>query len=134
MNTCIFCQIVSGEKPCYKIYEDRDFLAFLDNRPFTAGHTLLIPKKHYRWVWEIKDPGLFEAAAKISRKIVQNLGVDFVSYLSLGLLIDHAHLHLIPRNYNDGLLKEQNPKKQTVNKNMLMKAAKKIMVNANKSV
>lgn len=48
MQTCVFCQIVKGESPAYKIYEDQDCLAFLDIFPSTPGHTLIIPKTHYR--------------------------------------------------------------------------------------
>ncbi len=47
MSDCIFCKMVAKELPCYKIYEDDDFLAFLDIQPIAHGHTLIIPKKHY---------------------------------------------------------------------------------------
>ena len=44
---CIFCKIIKGEIPCYKVYEDDDVLAFLDISQTTKGHTLVIPKKHF---------------------------------------------------------------------------------------
>ena len=47
MDNCIFCKIVNGEIPCYKVYEDADVLAFLDVSPVTKGHTLVIPKEHF---------------------------------------------------------------------------------------
>jgi len=52
MANCLFCQIIKGEVPCYKVYEDKDFLGFLDIYPVSNGHCLLIPKTHYRWVYE----------------------------------------------------------------------------------
>ena len=57
MENCIFCKIVSGEIPSYKVYEDNEFMAFLDVRPLNLGHTLVIPKKHYRWVWDVPNIG-----------------------------------------------------------------------------
>ena len=55
MNDCVFCQIAAGKIPCFKIYEEEGFLAFLDINPWVEGHTLVIPKKHYRWVWDMPE-------------------------------------------------------------------------------
>ena len=55
MQDCIFCKIVAGEIPCRKVYEDDNFLAFFDVRPLNLGHTLVIPKKHCRWVWDVDN-------------------------------------------------------------------------------
>ena len=52
---CIFCQIVKGEIPCNKIYEDDKVLAFLDIKPVNPGHTLVIPKKHFKTIEEINE-------------------------------------------------------------------------------
>lgn len=99
---CPFCQIVLGKRKALKIFEDEKFLAFLDKRPRNPGHTLLIPKKHFRWVWEIPYPGEY---FKVARKIVQALRKTFqtqwVISPILGDEIGHAHLHLIPRMKND---------------------------------
>ena len=57
MTDCIFCKIVNRELPCYKIYEDESFLVFLDIFPYVEGHVLVIPKKHYRWVWDVENVG-----------------------------------------------------------------------------
>ena len=66
-NNCVFCKIVKGELPCFKIYEDKDFLAFLDIAYFAESHIELIPKKHYRWLWEMPNIGrFFEVAQKIA--------------------------------------------------------------------
>ncbi|MEI7463544.1 MAG: HIT domain-containing protein, partial [Candidatus Taylorbacteria bacterium] len=57
MPSCIFCKIINKEIPANIIYEDADFLAFLDIRPLSPGHMLVIPKKHYRWVWDVPNVG-----------------------------------------------------------------------------
>jgi histidine triad (HIT) family protein len=103
MLDCPFCQIVAGEKPNFRVYEDANFLAFLDINPVVEGHTLVIPKKHHQWLWEIEVPGFFMATQKVSRMILKGLNVPFVSYLSMGLQAPHAHLHIIPRKIGDGL-------------------------------
>ena len=65
-DNCIFCKIVSGDIPSYKIYEDDEYLAFLDIAPFADGHTLVIPKKHYQFVWDVEEVGKYiEVAQKI---------------------------------------------------------------------
>ena len=98
MEECIFCKIAKGEIPSYKVYEDENFLAFLDINPLNPGHTLVIPKKHYRWVWDVDDAGeLFEVAKKIANKIKKMSNTDLVVCGSVGKDVHHAHIHLIPR-------------------------------------
>jgi len=98
MANCIFCKIVKGEIPSYKVYEDEEFLGFLDISQITDGHTLLIPKEHVRWVWEIDNIGMFyEAAKKIARKMREVSGNEFVASMTLGIMVEHAHLHLLPK-------------------------------------
>lgn len=101
MDNCLFCKIVSGEIPAYKIYEDDDFLAFLDIAQFTDGHTIIIPKKHFRFIWDIENVGAFyEFAVKVANHY-RGLGYEFVDSASFGRLIPHAHYHLVP-NKEDG--------------------------------
>jgi histidine triad (HIT) family protein len=101
MNNCLFCKIVSGEIPSYKIYENDKYLAFLDISRFTDGHTLIIPKKHYRFIWDIENVGeFFEFAVKVANHF-RGLGFEFVDSASFGRMIPHAHYHLIP-NREDG--------------------------------
>jgi len=98
MNDCIFCQIIKGEIPSYKIYEDKDFLAFLDIAQIVDGHTLLIPKKHVNWVWDIDDiGGFYKVAQKIVKKMQMVSGQKFVASVTLGTMVPHAHLHLLPK-------------------------------------
>jgi len=98
MANCIFCKIVKGEIPSYKVYEDEEFLGFLDISQIVDGHTLLIPKEHVRWVWEMDNIGMFyEAAKKIARKMREVSGNEFVASVTLGTMVEHAHLHLLPK-------------------------------------
>ncbi len=55
MEECVFCNIANDQIPCVKVYEDDDFLAFLDIHPINKGHTLVIPKKHYENLFEIDE-------------------------------------------------------------------------------
>jgi histidine triad (HIT) family protein len=97
MPDCIFCQIIKGEIPSYKIYEDAEFIAILDIFPKTKGHTLVIPKKHVPWVWDYPDLGkYFEVVGKIARHLRQVSGEEVVRSLVYGVEVPHAHIHLFP--------------------------------------
>ncbi len=97
MENCIFCQIVAGKSPCFKIYEDQIFLGFLDKRPRSKGHTLVIPKTHYRWVYEVPDfASYWQTALKITKSIQSLLKPVWLEYFTFGY-IPHAHIHIIPR-------------------------------------
>ncbi|MDD4785285.1 MAG: HIT domain-containing protein [Candidatus Shapirobacteria bacterium] len=105
MDDCIFCKIVKGEIPCHKIYEDDKFLAFLDINPVSLGHTLLIPKIHYRWVYDLPN---FSEYCQLAQKIALNiknstLNPEFISFLTMGNEVPHAHIHIIPRSQNDNI-------------------------------
>jgi len=103
MEDCIFCKIVRGEIPCYKVYEDENILAFLDIRPLNPGHTLVIPKKHFRWVWDIKNIGeYYEVVKKTANALKKVYDTDKVFSLVFGEEVEHAHTWLIPRFDNDG--------------------------------
>ncbi|MCK5320580.1 HIT family protein [Candidatus Parcubacteria bacterium] len=107
---CLFCKIANKELPCYKVYEDKDFLAFLDIRPLNPGHVLVIPKKHFRWVWDVpvkNDNSLniseyYIIVSKIANAIKKAFNTDYVVSLVLGEEVAHAHVWLIPRLKNDG--------------------------------
>jgi histidine triad (HIT) family protein len=104
MKGCVFCKIVKGELPCWKVYEDKNFLAFLDIFPFTEGHTLVIPKKHYRWVWDLPtskqiSPNIgeyFTVAGKVINHYRQVSGEEWVSSVVWGKLVPHAHIQIYP--------------------------------------
>jgi histidine triad (HIT) family protein len=98
MQHTIFHDIVSGKIPSYTVYENTDFLAFLDIFPRTKGHTLVIPKTPYEWVYDVPQFGAYwETVLKVTRGIQQALEPSFVSYATHGLEIRYAHIHILPR-------------------------------------
>lgn len=103
MDDCIFCKIVKGDIPCHKVYEDDNYLAFLDINPVSLGHTLLIPKNHYRWVYDVPNFGEYwQIAQKLALSIKNSsLNSDFISFLTMGNQVHHAHIHIIPRSLGD---------------------------------
>ena len=101
MSDCVFCKIVKGEIPSYKIYEDGKYLAFLDIMPCCEGHTLVIPKKHVKWVWDYEGLGeYFEVVGKIARHLREVSGQEVVRSSILGWDVAHAHIHLKPGKEN----------------------------------
>lgn len=104
-ENCIFCKIIKGEIPCRKVYEDEKYLAFLDINPVSIGHTLLIPKDHYRWVYDVPDFGEYwQTAQKIALAIKNSdLKPEYVSFITMGNEVPHAHIHIIPRNNADSV-------------------------------
>jgi len=104
MENCIFCKIASGEIPCDKIYEDKDFLVFLDIKPVSDGHLLIIPKKHIVWMQEADDTiisNIFILTKKIMLALKKSLPCDYVQESVVGNEIPHFHIHLIPRYLSD---------------------------------
>lgn len=94
----IFCKIINGELPAYKVYEDDKFIGILDIFPRTKGHTLLIPKKHYQYVYDVPEfDKYWLAALKITRAMQKAFNPVFVTYLTHGLEVPHAHIHIVPR-------------------------------------
>ncbi len=108
---CTFCKIVSKELPSDIVYEDEDIIAFLDKNPVFPGHTLVIPKEHYKTLLDIPDPilaKLFSDIKFISRAVMKATGSEGIVILNNTIVsqsIPHAHVHLIPRNYKDGFYK-----------------------------
>lgn len=102
MSDCVFCKIVTGEIPIYKVYEDDLFLGFLDIKPLNIGNSLLIPKKHYRWVYDVPEFGQYWIAAKtIALATMPLVNASATSFLTLGYEIPHAHIRIIPRFDHD---------------------------------
>lgn len=97
MEDCIFCKIVRGELPSYKVYEDADFLAFLDIHPETSGHVQVIPKAHYRWIWDVPNFGAyFEVVRKIAKAQQKAFATDWIISKSVGDEVHHAHVWVFP--------------------------------------
>lgn len=117
MDTCIFCRIVKGELPAYKVYEDEKFLGFLDIHPITPGHMLLVPKIHHEWIQDVPNDTLgesFVTAKDLIIKIKAKLGADYVQLSVIGKDVPHFHIHLVPRKLSEGIegWLTQNPDKK----------------------
>ena len=110
MEDCIFCKIVKGEIPCYKVYEDSYTLAFLDIGPINPGHTLVIPKKHYKNIQETPEDlfcKVMAAAKKVAKATMQALGYSGYNFgvsngPEAGQVVMHLHAHIMPRRKGDG--------------------------------
>lgn len=105
MDECIFCQIVKGEIPCFKVFEDDRVLAFEDINPISEGHTLIIPKNHASNIFEISVDDLAAihlASRKIAQALQEVLKPEGIALLQLNgpgvnQAVLHYHLHLMPR-------------------------------------
>ena len=96
-NNCIFCKIVDKSILANIIYEDDKFLAFLDNNPRSAGHTQVIPKDHYRWVWDVPNAGeYFEVVKKIALAQKKAFKQDVIQGKIEGKDVHHAHFWVFP--------------------------------------
>lgn len=118
---CIFCKIINNEIPSYKIYEDERVLAFLDVSPKSNGHTLVIPKKHFKDLYDI-DEDYLNHILKISKKIGNILkeklncdGITLMQNNGLGQEVKHFHLHIIPKYKNETKEEIQNIYKKITN-------------------
>lgn len=109
-NNCIFCKIIKGELPSFKVYEDDDFIAFLDISQFTKGHTLVIPKKHIDNIWNVSDIGKYMSLVQRIGQHYRKIGYPYVDIMVFGRDVNHVHVHLIPNDktcvdYYDALSK-----------------------------
>ena len=101
---CVFCQIVSGKQPAAKVYQDQDYIAFMDRSPFNEGHTLVCPKKHGETVWDMSESeigGLFALAARISKGVMAATKSDGFRFVqnngeAANQAVAHVHVHIIP--------------------------------------
>jgi len=101
MNNCIFCRIVSDEEHSHKLWADAHFLAFLSLHPINPGHTLLITKQHYEYIFELREPlytAIFQAARQLARPIRVAARAKRVGIAIEGLNVRHSHIHLVPLN------------------------------------
>ncbi len=105
---CIFCKIVQGKIPARKIMETEKTLAFLDAFPLTKGHTLVIPKNHYVKIQEMKKEDnidLFDTVrvmAGRTERLASSSLIAIHNGKESGQEVPHVHVHIIPRNTNDG--------------------------------
>lgn len=111
MTDCVFCSIVVGDSPAYRLYEDEQSLAFLDIEPATRGHTLVVPKTHYETTTDMPEPlagGVFRTVHRVSDALESAYRLDgFTLVQENGVTaeqdVPHAHVHVIPRHGDDAL-------------------------------
>lgn len=120
----VFCKIVDGEIPCYKLYEDEDVLAFLDIGQVTKGHTLVISKKHFDNFLCVPHDimhKVMDVAQRIGQIQIKMLGAKGVNvltncYSEAGQSVFHFHVHVIPRySKSEGLILEMKENKENLN-------------------
>lgn len=108
---CIFCKLAEGEIPTATLYENDDFRVILDLNPASRGHALIIPKEHYRNLFDLDDDLAAKAmilAKKMILKLKDVLGCDGYNIVqnneeAAGQTVFHFHMHLIPRYKDDGV-------------------------------
>lgn len=109
MERCEFCRIVKREAAAVVVYEDEETVAFMDKEPFNPGHTLVVPKKHYKYITDMPEEevgSLFRVVSRLARAVFRASGADG---LNLGQSngeaasqqILHVHVHVIPRFKGD---------------------------------
>ena len=111
-DNCIFCKLANGVFPTNTIYEDEEFRVILDLEPAAKGHALILPKEHYKNLYELPDETagkVMKLAKKMAIRMTDKLGADGFNLVQnnneiAGQTVFHFHLHLIPR-YNDDVQK-----------------------------
>ncbi len=109
-KNCIFCKIIEGKVPAVKIWEDKDYLVMLDANPINPGHTLLIPKEHEDYIFDISDDKykkLMVKAKEVAIILKEKLSPKRIGLAVEGFGVPHAHIHLIPLNKGNELNPER---------------------------
>ena len=123
---CLFCQIIEHQIASKVIFENEYNMAFLDIYPVSKGHTIVIPKNHYPNLEEIPDEELsrlYKDTKKVASFIRQKLNVDGYNILqnnfkAAGQVINHFHVHIIPRSENDARFSMKIPRNQAKEKDL----------------
>ena len=108
---CVFCKIVAGEVPSFKLFEDETTLAFMDINPANEGHALVIPKEHAPDLYAVSDEALARTsvtAKRVAAALARTLNPDGVNLVqstgaAAGQSVMHFHVHVLPRVKDDGL-------------------------------
>ena len=106
---CIFCKIVAEKLPSYRVYEDERHVAFLDINPFSAGHTLVCPRRHGETLWDMDEHEIaevFKVASKVSMGVVAATKADGFRIMqnngeAANQAVAHIHVHVIPNKLED---------------------------------
>ena len=127
---CVFCKIINHEIPSSLVYEDELCIAILDISQQTKGHTLIIPKKHVRNIFELDEElsnHLFGVTVKVTKLLKEKLHFENANILNnngslAGQSVDHFHIHIIPQYENDRLIlgfKDKEPDFAKINETLL---------------
>jgi len=107
--SCIFCQIVAGERPAHVVLESEQAMAFLDMRPVFPGHSLLVPREHYETLVDLPQSlvgELFLDGQRLAAAVQEGMDADG-SFVAMNNVVSqsvpHVHLHVVPRRRKDGL-------------------------------
>lgn len=108
-NNCIFCKIITGEIPSTNIFEDDNFKVIMDISPAAKGHAIILPKKHFKNLFEMDEETSSKAlsiARKVAAAMMEELKCDGLNVLqnngeAAGQTVFHYHIHLIPRYQGD---------------------------------
>ncbi len=108
---CLFCKIIAGEIPCFKLFEDDETLAFMDINPANEGHALVIPKEHAKDVYAVSEAAItatVKTAKKIAAAVDKTLNPDGLNLLqcngpAAAQSVFHFHMHVLPRREGDEL-------------------------------
>jgi histidine triad (HIT) family protein len=106
---CIFCRIASRKSPSHIVYEDENYIAFLDIAPFSKGHTLVCPKRHGETLWDMTEEEigkLFMVASRVSKAVVRAVGAHGFRFVqnngeAANQVVAHVHVHVIPVRIED---------------------------------
>jgi histidine triad (HIT) family protein len=110
-SKCIFCKIINGEVEAEEVYDDNNFIGILDKNPRSNGHTLVIPKKHFRNILDMPSSmgnEILDAIKKISLKLIEDKKAEGINVIinnepAADQAVFHTHVHLIPRKFDDGI-------------------------------
>lgn len=110
MNVCLFCSIAKKEIPAEVIYENAEAMVFLDIHPMAPGHALVIPKRHAETILDLAENdfvSIFKAIGEVERMVIKSLKPDgFTLGINQGKVsgqeVDHLHIHVVPRFFDDG--------------------------------
>ncbi len=109
MEDCVFCKIIKGEIPCEKVWENENFIAFLDANPVGEGHTLVIPKQHFETLLSLDEKfssGYIQALQEVGKVLRDKYNSEGFNVIlnngkAAGQIVEHVHFHLLPRKKGD---------------------------------
>jgi histidine triad (HIT) family protein len=116
--SCVFCKIVAGQLPCFKLHEDESTIAFMDINPVNPGHALAVAKGHWPTIDTIPADvlsGVAKTAQKVAKAVIKVLGPHGVNLVQAngagaGQSVPHLHIHIMPRQPNDNVSLNWEPK------------------------